>query len=51
MKIYAPSGEPLCNREAYAAVSASDDCNFSFKLTHLFLLGCHFDILSYVTIK
>jgi hypothetical protein len=29
--------EPLCRREAYAAASACDDCNFSFKLFHNYL--------------
>jgi hypothetical protein len=28
--------EPLCSGEAYAAISARDDCNFSFKPFHDF---------------
>jgi hypothetical protein len=33
--------EPLCRGEAYSAVSACDDCDFSFKLFHGFLPFVH----------
>src|SRR5262249_50318305 len=32
----------LRRREANAAIATSNECNFSFELTHVFLLRCHF---------
>src|SRR6266403_2520541 len=32
--------EPLRRRETDAAVATRDECDFSFKLAHVFLLGC-----------
>jgi len=31
----------LRRREANAAITTSNECNFSFQLTHVFLLSCH----------
>jgi hypothetical protein len=31
----------LRRRQANAAIATSNECSFSFKLTHVFLLSCH----------
>jgi hypothetical protein len=37
-KIGLCKGEPLCSGKTYAAATTCDDCDFSFKLFHDFLL-------------
>jgi hypothetical protein len=34
----------LRRRKANAAIATGNECNFSFKLTHIFSLGCHFSL-------